>query len=112
MKYLKYRPLRPALTAASSALLVFAAACGNPGSESGPESGSPSATSMITVDNCEDTVDVPHPPQRVMVTGSESIPTLAQLGVLDSIAVRAGVFPPAYFDELTNAVKCPRFCSV
>ncbi|MDN5570822.1 MAG: ABC transporter substrate-binding protein [Propionibacteriaceae bacterium] len=61
----------------------------------------PAAT--VTVTNCGAEVSFAAVPERVVLLKSASVPFLAELGVLDHVVARAGVYPREYYDDATWA---------
>lgn len=60
----------------------------------------------LTVENCGTEVTFDRAPERILLTGSAQVPYLDDLGVVDRIISRAGVFPEGYFsDELQQQVE-------
>lgn len=57
----------------------------------------------ISLQNCGRTVTLEAPPERVVLQGPTSVPTLQRLGVLDRVVAKAGDYPEEYFDDETNA---------
>ncbi|MDN6511106.1 ABC transporter substrate-binding protein [Corynebacterium sp. AOP36-E1-14] len=98
---------RPATTAptvtttlvlASSLLLASCGSGGNGGNGSTDAAGD----AAISVENCGDTVTLDGPPENVTLLKPAAVTTLADLGVLDRVANRAGQYPEEYFDDATN----------
>jgi iron complex transport system substrate-binding protein len=83
---------RTATTAAAVLLLAPLAACGEDG-----------ADATISVENCGDTVELDGAPERVVMLKSAAAVTLHELGVLDRVVARAGVYPEEYYDADTLA---------
>ncbi|OQO93611.1 ABC transporter substrate-binding protein [Saccharomonospora piscinae] len=88
-----HRPAR--LPLALSACVL--AACGAP---AGP---TPATDDPLTLTNCGAEVTLDAPPERVILLESAPVSTLRALGALDSVVLRAGAFPPEYYDAGTNA---------
>lgn len=67
----------------------------------------------ISLQNCGRTVTLEAPPERVVLQGPTSVPTLQRLGVLDRVVAKAGDYPEEYFDDETNAAleKIPSLTS-
>ena len=78
---------------AASALLLTLASC----------SSDDRSAAAISVDNCGDTVTFDAPPENVTILKSAPVTTLSTLGVLDRVKNRAGLYPPEYFSDETNA---------
>ena len=57
----------------------------------------------LTVQNCDVDVTFDAAPERVVLLESAPVTILNGLGVLDVVTLRAGMFPPAYYDAETNA---------
>ena len=53
--------------------------------------------------NCGAEVTVDAPPERVVLLDSSPVAYLAELGVMDKVVARAGVYPSDYFDAATQA---------
>lgn len=83
---------RTATTAAATLLLAPLAACGGGGDEA-----------AVSVENCGGTVELDGAPERVVMLKSAAAVTLHELGVLDRVVARAGVYPAAYYDDETLA---------
>lgn len=107
-----YRNRWPAGSAIVAALVgLLAAGCGGDatagGEATGPGSGASAAPGdtqyPITVENCGVEVEFEAPPQRVALMESAPVTILHGLGVLDSVVLRAGAFPEAYYDDEVNA---------
>jgi len=79
-------------------LLGLLAACGG-----ADESRSSAGGYPVTVKNCGVDVTFDQPPSRVMIVNSAPLQYLASLGVLDTLASRAGQFPSAYYSKKTMA---------
>lgn len=93
-------------TAALVTSLALTAACGNStGGGSGSESSDPAASGPypLTVTNCGAEVSFEEEPERVMLLDSAAVPYLQELGVLDDVVSRAGLYPEEYYDDATNA---------
>lgn len=83
---------RTATTAAAVLLLAPLAACGEDGDDA-----------AISVENCGGTVELDGAPERVVMLKSAAAVTLHELGVLDRVVARAGVYPEEYYDADTLA---------
>lgn len=58
----------------------------------------------VTVTNCAREVTFEQAPERILVLGrAELVSIISELGEMDRIVGRAGAYPPAYFDDATNA---------
>ena len=57
----------------------------------------------LTVTNCGVDVTFDAKPERVMLLKSAAVPYLQELGVLDDVVARAGLYPQEYYDGATNA---------
>nr|WP_174267585.1 ABC transporter substrate-binding protein [Nocardioides zeae] len=57
----------------------------------------------ISVENCGGTVELDGAPERVVMLKSAAAVTLHELGVLDRVVARAGVYPAEYYDADTLA---------
>lgn len=88
------------------ALGLLPVACGNEAAPAaGPSAGSSNeavAGFPVTIDNCGAKVTFERPPERVILLESAPVTIFKGLGVLDKVVLRAGAFPPAYFDDETN----------
>ncbi|MDT9594986.1 ABC transporter substrate-binding protein [Nocardioides zeae] len=84
---------RTAVATTSVALLLPLAACGAADGQD----------AAISVENCDGTVELDGAPERVVMLKSAAVPTLHELGVLDRVVARAGVYPSAYYDDETLA---------
>ena len=85
------------MTLAPALLGLFAlTAC----SSTEPAAQDPAASGFpTTVTNCGHDVEIPHPPERVVLLESAPVTVLDGLGVLDKVIARAGTFPDAYYDD-------------
>ncbi|PSL08215.1 iron complex transport system substrate-binding protein [Haloactinopolyspora alba] len=83
-------------------MALLAAACGGdgPAASTGTAGG---GHYPVTVENCGAEVTFEAPPERVILLKSAPVPILRGLGVLDSVVLRAGAFPPEYYDDETDA---------
>ena len=93
---------RPTSLATVLTLTFLTAACGTSTTTehaSAPRSGH----YPVSLTNCGVEVTFAAPPQRVALLESASVSILSALEVLDSVVVRAGAFPPEYYDDETNA---------
>ncbi|EHR61647.1 ABC-type Fe3+-hydroxamate transport system, periplasmic component [Saccharomonospora cyanea NA-134] len=95
-------PRRPAALAATSTIAVLGTACGTP-AITGPDPAPGPGNHPVTITNCGVDVTFETPPERVVLLESAPVPTMRALGVLDSVVLRAGAFPPEYYDAGTNA---------
>ncbi|MGB3860138.1 MAG: ABC transporter substrate-binding protein [Ornithinimicrobium sp.] len=97
---------QPTTVASFAVLCALVAACGTSGetesASSNPEveAGSPYP---LTVTNCGVDVTFEAEPERMMLLKSAAVPYLQELGVLDDVVARAGLYPEEYYDEATNA---------
>jgi hypothetical protein len=58
----------------------------------------------VTVTNCDREVTFQQPPERILVLGrAELVSIISELDEMDRIVGRAGAYPPAYYDDETNA---------
>ena len=87
---------------ATLALLLIGIACGAP-TAAGGSSASTSGDYPLTITNCGVDVTFEEPPERVILLESAPVASLKALGALDSVVLRAGAFPPDYYDAETNA---------
>ncbi|MEY7973989.1 ABC transporter substrate-binding protein [Saccharomonospora xinjiangensis] len=88
---------------ALAVLLVLATvSCGAP-APSTPGQRHASEHYPVTVTNCGAEVTFDGPPRRIVLLDSSPVPVLSALGVLDSVALRAGAFPAEYYDPATTA---------
>lgn len=96
----------PRRTAVLAATLVATLALTSCGLAAGEEEGAGSADEgryPLTVANCGAEVRFDAAPERVVMLKSSAVPFLAQLGVLDRVAARAGEYPRDYYDDATWA---------
>lgn len=90
---------RQATAAAGAAAALLLSACGT-----GPAGGTTAAgADAVTVTNCGAEVTFEQPPERVVLLKSAAVPYLQELGVLDRVVARAGVYPEEYYDDATLA---------
>lgn len=94
-------PLALSVLAAATALLL--GSCGSSAETATSSSSSAGSAAPVTVQNCGATVTFDAAPERVVLLKSASVPYLADLGVLDKVVARAGVYPRAYYDDATWA---------
>lgn len=80
--------------AALSALVLLTAGCGATRAEAGP---------VVTVSNCGVDVTFDRAPDRVVLLKSAAVPYLHELGVMDRVTARAGLYPRDYYDQATLA---------
>ncbi|KQP66286.1 ABC transporter substrate-binding protein [Nocardioides sp. Leaf285] len=92
------RSRRPVLTASALTAALALAGCGTATDTSGAAGGEP-----VTVTNCGSEVVLPAAPERVVMLKSAAVPYLHDLGVLDRVVARAGLYPAEYYDEQTLA---------
>lgn len=92
-------PDRRLLAGGVAAVLLAATGCVAPAAD--PAAGD--AAAPVTVSNCGADVTFATTPERVVLLKSASVPFLADLGVLDRVVARAGVYPRAYYDDATWA---------
>lgn len=83
---------RPYAAVLGAALLLPLTGCGDDG-----------AGAAITLENCGAEVELDGAPEQVVLLKSPAVPVLHELGVLDRVSARAGAYPPAYYDDATNA---------
>lgn len=57
----------------------------------------------LTAQNCGADVEFAAAPERVVLLKSAAVPFLSDLGVMDRVTARAGLFPTDYYDEETVA---------
>lgn len=90
--------MRPRTTTLATTLLGLLAltACSTtaPATQESAASGFP-----VTVTNCGRDVEIPSPPERVVLLESAPVTILDGLGVMDKVIARAGTFPDAYYDD-------------
>ncbi|ACU97141.1 ABC transporter substrate-binding protein [Saccharomonospora viridis] len=91
----------PVLTPAL-ALLLLGTACGGPVA-TGERPTASAGHFPLTITNCGVDVTFDGPPERIILLESAPVATMRALGVLDSVVLRAGAFPPEYYDAETNA---------
>lgn len=91
----------PALLTTVLTAVLVTTACGGPGT-AGRKSAATSDNYPLTITNCGVEVTFDAPPERIILLESAPVSALAELGVLDSAVLRAGAFPPEYFDAETN----------
>ncbi|WP_432564156.1 ABC transporter substrate-binding protein [Kineococcus sp. SYSU DK003] len=91
------RQLLPAVLASA----VLLTACG--GSTQSAPGPSGDGGYPLTVENCGAQVTFDAEPERVVLLKSASVPFLHDLGVLDRVVARAGLYPQAYYDQQTQA---------
>ncbi|MFT2817344.1 ABC transporter substrate-binding protein [Leifsonia sp. A12D58] len=95
------------------AIVLLASGCSSGGSAEaegeglGEESGASvdangNTVYPLTVQNCDVDVTFDAAPERVILLESAPVTILHGLGVLDVVTLRAGLFPPAYYDDETN----------
>ncbi|WBB67780.1 ABC transporter substrate-binding protein [Micromonospora sp. WMMD812] len=89
---------RLAVTAAASAVVLLATACGGGDKPTDAGQGYP-----LTVTNCGAEVTFPAAPKRVVLLKSAAVPYLHSLGVMDRVTARAGQYPKEYYDAATLA---------
>lgn len=77
--------------------VVLLAACGSGSREAS------SGNAPTTVTNCGAEVTLDKVPDRAVLLKSASVPFLADLGVLDHVVARAGLYPREYYDDATWA---------
>jgi iron complex transport system substrate-binding protein len=109
----RLRTLRPLVTGLTAALLLTACGATNddpasdPAAEAGEEASDDTADPVgfpVTVTNCDREVTFERPPERILSLGrAELVSIISELDELDRIVGRAGAYPPAYFNEATNA---------
>ncbi|SCF00167.1 iron complex transport system substrate-binding protein [Micromonospora viridifaciens] len=93
------RAARLAVTAAMSAAVLLAAACGD---GTGAEPAAAGKGYPVTVNNCGVDVTFDAAPQRVVLLKSAAVPYLHALGVMDRVTARAGQYPKEYYDGATR----------
>ncbi|GAB2502559.1 corrinoid ABC transporter substrate-binding protein [Corynebacterium atrinae] len=81
-----------ALLASSLCALLTLSACSSTAEESDT-----TAADAISVENCGATVTFDSVPERVTLINNPSVPTLAELGVLDRVTAKAGLYPEEYY---------------
>src|SRR5690606_25880904 len=71
------------------------------GSEAGTGTGAGGGPEGFPLElaNCEATVTVEAPPERIVLLESAPVTTLDGIGVLDRVVSRAGAFPLGYYTE-------------
>lgn len=82
----------------TSALLL--AGCATDDNDAAPESES-TGDYPVTIENCGAKVTFDRAPEQAVLLKSASVPYLAELGVLDRVAARAGQYPEEYYDQET-----------
>ncbi|MDR7276516.1 ABC transporter substrate-binding protein [Catenuloplanes atrovinosus] len=87
--------MKAPLAAILTATLMLATACGAGGAPAGPRA--------VTVSNCGVDVTFGATPRRVVLLKSAAVPYLHELGVMDRVTARAGVYPAEYYDPATLA---------
>lgn len=97
------------LTASLAAMVLAISACASPTAESSVGAADSTMTAdgrtsyPLTIRNCGVDVTFDAAPSSVILLESAPVTILAELGVLDSVAKRAGSYPPAYYDDQLNA---------
>ncbi|MEV6347128.1 ABC transporter substrate-binding protein [Actinoplanes sp. NPDC051851] len=91
--------MKKALPVLASFLLL--AGCADDAGTTTADGGS--AAYPVTISNCGTDVTFDSEPQRVVLLKSAAVPYLHDLGVLDRVTARAGVYPDAYYDAATLA---------
>ncbi|WP_432497344.1 ABC transporter substrate-binding protein [Kineococcus auxinigenes] len=91
------RPTRRATVLAATLALLGAGCSGTGGS-----SGTGSTGDRLELVNCGQPVVLRTPPERVVLLKSAAVPYLHELGVLDRVVARAGLYPAGYYDESTQ----------
>lgn len=95
---------RSALTGGLAGILGITATACSDGSADGSGSGPGIAEGFpLELANCEATLTVDAPPQRIVLLESAPVTTLDGIGVLDRVIARAGAFPPGYYDAELDA---------
>lgn len=92
-----------ALALAGVALATGLAACGSSADDTAPPTSTSTGDYPVTVKNCGANVTFDAAPERVVLLKGSPVSYLHELGVMDRVTARAGVFPKEYFDEATNA---------
>jgi iron complex transport system substrate-binding protein len=88
------------------AIALLGVACGTGERDAvGRDTGSTedSTTYPVTIENCGAKVTFDAPPERVILLESAPVTIMQELGVLDSVVLRAGAFPKEYYDDETYA---------
>ncbi|MCI2238532.1 ABC transporter substrate-binding protein [Paenibacillus sp. TRM 82003] len=93
-------PARRAPAALAAACALLTAACGA-GPAGGAASGADGAGERLEVVNCGQPVQLETPPERVVLLKSAAVPYLHDLGVLERVVARAGLYPQEYYDAAT-----------
>ncbi len=81
---------------------IVATACGGDGADAQAGDGG-SGEDAVTVENCGADVTFEAAPERVALLESAPASILHELGVLDTVILRAGAFPQEYYDDETYA---------
>lgn len=98
-----------ALAAVIAALAIagpLTACTSSPGSGSATDQTTAAAgttTGATSVTNCGAEVTFDEAPQRVTLLKPASVPSLAELELLDKVTAKAGRYPAEYYDSATNA---------
>ncbi|WKD58739.1 ABC transporter substrate-binding protein [Corynebacterium caspium] len=108
-------PMKAALLASITALILPLAACGGSSETTATSSSTNSSVAAsstaameksanfpLTTYNCGGNITFDAPPQRVTLMNAASVTTLAELGVLDRVTTKAGAFPAEYFSADIN----------
>jgi iron complex transport system substrate-binding protein len=86
--------------AVATASMLLLTACSS-ASGSGTSAGDAPEGFPVTVENCGTELTFDKAPERVVLLKSASVPYLDELGLLDKVVSRAGVYPRDYFDDET-----------
>lgn len=91
------RTARRLLAVVAATSMLGLAACSN-GADSN-SSAAQDSDRVVKVENCGGTVKIKGVPQHVLIMNNPAVNTLYELGVLDNVKERAGVFPHEYYDD-------------
>lgn len=92
-----------ALGLLSACCVATAAACAAAPAPAGPGHSAAGEQVGVEIENCGNSWTLPGPPESVVVTKNTTPFTLAQLGVLNKVTAKAGVFPQEYYPAEVNA---------
>lgn len=97
------RSVSAALLGAS--LLTLAACSGGDAQETASSTQAAAANGdyPLTIQNCDTEVTFDAAPERAVLLRADAVPYLHELGVMDRVTARAGVYPPEYYDDETLA---------
>ena len=82
-------------------LVSLTAACGADAgdADTASDGGGEAGGFPLELANCEATLTIEAPPERIVLLESAPVTALDGIGVLDRVVSRAGAFPPGYYDE-------------